>query len=477
MLNTMWSFGKEPEPRDCPPSSAVKYNKIKARARLRLKGKGSDAAAKSFDSSAAPLSFAFSEETLSVSETTHGVEVALDWSVLASQICPKVSVVNYVHHARQGKKIHKCQFSMNYPALPLAAKGGSRRQPQQQSRHRIPLSEDGTQPPASLQDHIFMLQSHFVRDELTSVEEEAVRLDAEIQALEDDRMELEHQYLQLPSNHAEAPTWDMDFLLKQQKSSLADVKELQRLRGRCWTVQLESMKTRDSLLASLLPIDLPGNKRNNKYKSRTTVTAATQVSHLCLLPGGNNHNSSFYLHTDSSESHGHIPPRLLARMKKHALQKEFLTYLATGPNGTYYCSFSTGNVWWGISDPDFEAVVKEWPVHRVAFGEAKKLPKQKRLFSWIVVSRDGRVAFKNLPLRLTNLLSSRLADESAPAEISLGSEGAYFIRFLNGFIDYCLPSHVTEVCNYIEKRGGMITNVLLHPQLSKEFIIRHTEIK
>ena len=154
-----------------------------------------------------------------------------------------------------------------------------------------------------------------------------------------------------------------------------------------------------------------------------------------------------------------------------------LTYLATGPNGSYFCSFSSGHVWWGIADPDFAAIVKEWPVYRVAFGDAKKLPNQKRLFSWIIVSRDGRVAFKNLPLRLTNLLNSRLADESAPSEISLGSEGAYFIRFLNGTIDYCLPSHITEVCNFVEKRGGKITNVLLHPLLSKEFIVRHTEMK
>ena len=266
-------------------------------------------------------------------------------------------------------------------------------------------------------------------------------------------MELEHDYLQLPNANVELPSWDVEFLLKKQKPSLENVQELQRLRGRCWTVQLLSMKTRDTICSKLCSSDPNPHKRTNKYKSRTTVTATTQVSFLCLLPGTGN-NSTFFMHTDSSESHGHVPPRLFARMKKNALQMDMLTYLSTGPNGTYFCTFSSGHVWWGTSDPDFEAIVKEWPVYRVAFGESKKFPKQKRLFSWIIVSRDGRVAFKNLPLRLTNLLNSRLADESAPAEISLSSEGAYFIRFLNGTIDYCLPSHITDVCNFIVQRGA-----------------------
>lgn len=478
MLSTFWSFTKEPEPRNSSPAPSkpgAKSTPRRTRPKRKNKKKGT---ADSSDSSYvrdSSLSFAFSDESISVSETVHGVEIALDWKA-ATIPRPKLDILNYTLYTRQARKIHKCQFSMNYPVLPLTAKGGSQREPQQQSRHRIPLVETEKDTLSSLDDDIFLLQSHAVRDELTSVNEEISRLDVEIQALEDDRMELEHDYLRLPSSNIELPTWDFDFLLKKQKLSLEDVQELHRLRGRCWTVQLQSMKTRDTLCTKLGNCDQLPNKRTNKYKSRATVTAATHVSHLCLLPGTSN-SSAFYLHTDSSESHGFVPPRLFSRMKKQALRINMLTYLATGPNGSYYCSFSSGLVWWGISDPDFVAIVKEWPVYRVAFGETKKLPKQKRLFSWIIVSRDGRVAFKNLPLRLTNLLNSRLADESAPSEVSLGSEGAYFIRFLNGTIDYCLPSNITEVCNFVEKRGGKITNVLLHPLLSKEFIVRHTEMK
>jgi hypothetical protein len=473
MLSNFWSFAKEPESRHVVPSPSKSSKSIRHRPRRKGKRDG-PASMVSANIKETPLSFGFSDESISVCETKHGVEVALDWNA-ATVSDSKVDVVNFSHYMRHARKIQKCQFSMNYPIMPLAAMGERQKQPQQQSCHRIPLSESANV--SSLDDDIFLLQSHMVRDELTSIEEEMTRLDAEIQALEDDRMELEHDYLQLPSTSAELPSWDFEFLLKKQKPSLENVQELQRLRGRCWTVQLQSMKTRDTICNKLCSLDPNSHKRKtNKYKSRTTVTATTQVSYLCLLPGTGSH-STFFMHTDSSESHGYVPPRLFARMKKNALHMDMLTYLSTGPNGSYFCSFSSGHVFWGISDPDFDEIVKEWPVYRVAFGETKKLPQQKRLFSWIVVSRDGRVAFKNLPLRLTNLLNSRLADESAPAEIALGSEGAYFIRFLNGTIDYCLPSHITDVCNFIMQRGGKITNILLHPQLSKEFIVRHTEMK
>lgn len=489
MLSTMWGFGSKDtenshEHRDKYSASSATSPSKSQKSKLPSRGgrngrNGQIPSPLSVNSSIASskqstsLSFAFSDETLSVSETMHGVEVALDWTAATA---PQVAVVNFSHHVRQANKMHKCQFSMNYPVLPRVATS-KRPQFHQQQRHRVPLV--ASKPTSTLQDQIFLLQSHNDTDEITSVKRESERLDAEIQALEEDRMELEHDYLRLPSEQqsSDAPLWDLEYMLQHQKPSLENVEELQRLRGRCWTLQLQ-MKSRDALCSTLGTAPTSPSKRTNKYKSRTTLTAATQVSHLTLLPSHPSHAASFFLHnTDAAESHGHVPPRLLSRMKKQALPVNMLQYLTTGPNGSYFCSFTSGHNWWGMADPDFRAIVKDWPVHRVAFGEAKKLAKQKRLYSWIVVSRDGRVAFKNLPLRLTHLLGSRLADEPAPSEISLGPEGTYFIRFLNGTIDYCLPAHVTEVCNFIETRGGKITNVFLHPQLSKEFIVRHTELR
>jgi hypothetical protein len=30
----------------------------------------------------------------------------------------------------------------------------------------------------------------------------------------------------------------------------------------------------------------------------------------------------------------------------------------------------------------------------------------------------------------------------------------YFVRFLDGSVDYCLPAEVAQVCEYVEKNGG-----------------------
>jgi hypothetical protein len=65
---------------------------------------------------------------------------------------------------------------------------------------------------------------------------------------------------------------------------------------------------------------------------------------------------------------------------------------------------------------------------------------------------------------------------SAPAEVSLGPGGSYFIRFLDGTVDYCLPAEIAEVCEDIERRGGEITNITLHPEISHDFVIRHTAL-
>lgn len=117
---------------------------------------------------------------------------------------------------------------------------------------------------------------------------------------------------------------------------------------------------------------------------------------------------------------------------------------------------------------ELETICREWSVYRIAFGPIqvwqhegvddknvrtnssggvnRRFSKgcgglqqkqssdmsQSSSSSWVVLARDGRVAWKNVPARLHNMLSSRLASESAPIEVSLGNGDAYFIRFLDG---------------------------------------------
>jgi hypothetical protein len=66
-----------------------------------------------------------------------------------------------------------------------------------------------------------------------------------------------------------------------------------------------------------------------------------------------------------------------------------------------------------------------------------------------------------------------MADEAAPVEVALGSGNSYFIRFLDGSFDYCLPASAAEECRKLEEKGATITSVSLHPELSQDFVIRH----
>eukprot|EP00543_Licmophora_paradoxa_P016216 CAMPEP_0202467788 /NCGR_PEP_ID=MMETSP1360-20130828/73347_1 /ASSEMBLY_ACC=CAM_ASM_000848 /TAXON_ID=515479 /ORGANISM="Licmophora paradoxa, Strain CCMP2313" /LENGTH=178 /DNA_ID=CAMNT_0049092471 /DNA_START=38 /DNA_END=574 /DNA_ORIENTATION=+ len=173
---------------------------------------------------------------------------------------------------------------------------------------------------------------------------------------------------------------------------------------------------------------------------------------------------------------GHVPPRLYRKMKKQSLSLDMLKYLSVGPEGSYFAQFTSGHQWWGCSDPDFIHLIKDSSVYRVAFGEIKIL-NQTKIYTWMIVGRDGRVAFKNLPKPLQQVMEGRLANQAAPSEISFGSDGAYFVRFLDGASFYNLPSHLSEMCDYITHRGGKITNIMMHPELSKDCVIRHTELR
>lgn len=428
-----------------------------------------------------------SDESMSVAETGNGIEISVEWELAKSPSAKKelVSLYQFLRRRRTKRR----QFSVDFPALKkiaIAAAAQANAKPALSgvSTHRISLAGNEEEE-TSLEEQIFLLQSHKVKDELTSVRTEAAKVNAEIEALEKDLMELEQDFLCIPKSSAlqKAATWDVDHLISQRHSlSKEDLVELQRLRGRCVTMQLQNPKTRDVLNSKLGILAVP---RRNKYRqsARMTLTpadcrsggAGQTLRHISLLPG-TQHATSVYLNHDNGDAWGQVPQPLFRRMRKQNLTVDMLKYLAAGPGGCYFAQFNSGHIMWGCSDPEFDAVVKTWNVYRVAFGPIVTFADLK-VHSWIVVTREGRVAWKNLPTRLSHKLESRLANNAAPAEISLGSDESYFVRFLDGSIDYCLPSSAAQVCEYIIKQGAKVTNIILHAELSKDFIVRHTEMK
>ena len=224
--------------------------------------------------------------------------------------------------------------------------------------------------------------------------------------------------------------------------------------------------------------------------------AAATIQHVALLKGaptgghnsgGSASDSAFFISRDKGKSYfwGHLPDRLFRRMKNAGFDPKHhatdLIYLSTGPMGCYYAQFRSGECWWGsiVDDREFDKICRdrEWDVHRVAFGAGSTVTDgnghKHTTTSWIILGRDGRAAWKNLPARLHNKLESRLASEAAPVEVALGCGGSYFVRFLDGTTDYCLPAKAARVCRALEKEGVSITSVSLHPELSRDFIIRH----
>lgn len=421
-----------------------------------------------------------SNEDMNVAETVNGIEVSLDFIPQ-----PFTQVVDYFHFTKKASKVHRSQFRMDIPLFEkLPVEKNKTAEARIKNNHRVPLLNKPDQQ-MSLQDMVFMLQAHKVTDEIASVKAEIKKLDKEVEAVESDRGELEQEYLCIPAQEAQHNAWDIDYMLKYS-SEPSEKHELQRLRGRCLTIQLKNPKSLDHLCAKL------GSKATKRkvYQTRVTVTpkdstTIAALSHLSLLPANTESSSSstpsaaYFLHFDNKErSEGLIPPRLFRKMKKFCLGTEMLKYLATGPGGTYYASFTSGHIWWYVDDPQFSILAKEWNVYRVAFGETVRLGDTgKTVSTWFIIHRDGRVAYRNIPQPLQSLLEARLANQPCPSDVSFGSDGAYFVRFLDGQVDYCLPAHSAEMCQWILRRGGKITSVVMHPQLSKDVVIRHTELR
>jgi hypothetical protein len=421
----------------------------------------------------------------------------------------------------QRPKVYRAVYSMKLHQPPLAAPAPVAAVAQAVAppldftprKHRVPLFQKEQQVDSqmlSMEQTLFLLRSHDVVDELTSVKEELGRVSAELVSLQADRDDLlarqrqdstqatvaaslasqqQPQLLLTGPQQQQQLRWDTHKLLLRKPThkftlSTAEQCRLKEQRGTCLSVSLHNSQARQAFLtrcgSCVAQSHHNHHPADNSELDSTTINiielsprtcrnggAATTIQHVVLLPSAktNSNTNGFWISRDngSHKTYGDLPERLVRRL--HAT-KESMVYLATGPNGSYYAEFVSGGALWGSSDQDVCDIFSSWDVHRVAFGPHG---------SWIVLARDGRVSWKNIPARLQALLERRLASESALVEVSLGSAGSYCVRFLDGSTDYCLPAVVAQACLDLERRGSSITSMTLHPELSLDFCIRHTQ--
>eukprot|EP00533_Pseudo-nitzschia_delicatissima_P010059 CAMPEP_0116102152 /NCGR_PEP_ID=MMETSP0327-20121206/13193_1 /TAXON_ID=44447 /ORGANISM="Pseudo-nitzschia delicatissima, Strain B596" /LENGTH=577 /DNA_ID=CAMNT_0003594165 /DNA_START=99 /DNA_END=1835 /DNA_ORIENTATION=- len=419
------------------------------------------------------------------------------------------------------QRVFKSQFSTQLSASNNDAYSAANTKKWKPKRHRIPLL--GITPAAAdYASALQLLKTTPLIDERTAVEKELKFMEAEISNLEQDRIWLEQSvqstsfnsgkpYAGSDSNKENAMvTWDAHTLLKndatkKQPLPISERTALQKQRGNCLTIHLSNNRTQERFVLAF------GGKQNLRTthlfrsdesiitlaptSSSSTTSGATTLQYINLISSTNKaaSNGGLYFSQDlgKSQTIGHLPSKICQRLGDNELDVADLAYLSTGSRGCYFTKFQSGESWWGsaIRDADFYNILNSWDVYRVAFGPMKTIEnsqleqapgKPSKLHttatlvnSWIVLSHDGKAAWKNLPSRLSKKLELYSA---APVEVSLGIGDSYFVRFLDGTIDYSLPSKIARVCERIEERGGKITNISLHPDISNDFVVRHTEL-
>lgn len=415
-------------------------------------------------------------------------------------------------------KVYRAQFSMLFP-IPTNHSADPLTSSREQIRHRIPLGGRLWVETMSYSAVVQTLQNACPVDEMTSVRAELKKTQAELDALEDDKEDLEQRWLslnkqqqlrssasvfaggqQLGKQHlascvTDGVDWDIHRLLSSNRKMDAQERaDLELKRGCSITVNLENPRSEESFLNKCCGLKQAVPKKFKRRFAAVTVDsvncraggAGSTIRHLALLPKG----SSFFVSRDNGKSYswGQLPPRLLQRMKSQGLDPVKhcgdLIYLSTGPNGYYFAEFQSGECWWGCAgeDKEFYEILQKWEVYRVVFGssvthtaiDSNSCKREMISNTWIILGRDGRAAWKNLPSRLHQTLEGRLANSAAPAEVALGAGDSYYVRFLDGTVDYCLPAQVASVCEGIQKRGGTITDMALNPDVSHEFLVRHT---
>lgn len=411
--------------------------------------------------------------------------------------------------------VNFAQFSTNFHPLCIPT-----------SQHRVSLNSLPKSKPTfhSPKDVLSILEGYDPFDEESAIEEELKKTNAEIKALECD-LELIDAKLERGScywltsrcnNQNCQSTWNIDVLLDDEadfdesmygivkgvkhqttKENYREKESIPSPLALGWDERRALQKKRGYLLLASFEDALTGEV----FSKKCGGTQSSQPVHVCLKhdseffnvkkvaanAGAVRHFTitkgqlglSFFLSKDDGRAYqdDNLPSRLRAGIAARGsdLQPNTIRYLACGPNESYFAQLMSGECLWGISQPDeeFKMVMSSFHVHRVAFGPF--LTNENNVeTSWIIIGSSGQLAWRNLPCRLHELLSKRDETMAGACEVSLGFEGSYFIKFLDGEIDYCLPDHIGSVCEKIIEQGGAITNIALHPESSKPFIIRHT---
>ena len=250
---------------------------------------------------------------------------------------------------------------------------------------------------------------------------------------------------------------------------LGDVNAKNSLIGRSYMNSYDNGKGTDLLSMEGPAVLIPTGGIGVSYFG---VIGSEQCETACSDDVPNSMGTSYFIKFDSGKSYcrGMLPTSLADRLKREARDQRSLRYLSTGPSSAYYVEFDNGECWWGTAssqsrgDDALHRLLLELDVHRIAFGDD----------SWVVVSKDGDLVWKNLPQGLHDVLTSReTVSAAAPCEVSLGIDGSYFVRFLDGTIDYMLPSFVAEVCERLEAKGLLIRNVSLNAD-THDSLIRYS---
>lgn len=361
--------------------------------------------------------------------------------------------------------------------------------------HRVPLfGVTQTVNKPKISDSIALLRRFDVSSELRCLQEETSLLEVEITALKKDRSDIDNRSLRLAVRPETIMSMEVMYVdpsrrLIAEASSLSGKEKttLQEKRGICLSVVIQNDKCRQAFLTKCGCKPAVVSQIDKKTRLPQPITlgphscrdggAATTIQHISMLP-----DDSFFISRDNGKSfcQGRLPERLFRRVSsdKHTDTGQLL-YVSTGPLGCYYAEFRSGDTVWGTASDsseidEFDSLCKEWSVSRVAFGPGIRIKdgtgRSHRASSWVVLSRDGRAAWKNVPSRLHHMLEDRMASQVAPIEVSLGHGDSYFVRFLDGTTDYCLPSHIAS---FIEKNKLDVTSISMHADMPNDFLIRH----
>jgi len=447
------------------------------------------------------------ESKMNLSETTSGIEISIkgDHSRTSMNLADKSSenVPNCPPSAAtlssDHRRVRRAQFATrNWKPVTVNSEEESRTRKSdvtledfQPRSHRLPLfgHVHSNSLPGSSADDAGLLKKYEVADEFECIRDELDCLDNEITALMKDRDDVAKHSLSL-SIPAEPtlkhdgnsmPPWDAYRKLKAGTLRQGEGQAWKDARGTAMTVFISGNETRQSALSLLGVNDPRGANEEDIFTFTSDVSQsirATDIQHVSLFC--NQSEGGILLcpdMMDSTCSKG-LPERLANRFmgsNTHASPKVAdLCYLATGPLGSYYAEFKTGECWWGSSgDDDLQILCEEWDIARIAFGPAFRWGDQENRraeLSWVVLATDGRTAWKNVPARLDGLLEGRMGNQAAPCEVALGYGGSFFIYFLDGTVDYCLPSHVTDT---IRSRKMSVSSICLNASLPRDFIIRH----